>query len=56
MPQDDPVVERVRAVRREIVAQCRRDPHLVLQWAKKIEAEYPRRIRRYEQKGSQEPC
>ena len=45
---DDPVVERVRAARREIVAECGGDLHTLHEWAKKIEAECPERIVGYE--------
>ena len=48
MIQDDPVVERVREARRQIWAQCGWDPHRVLEWAKRIEAETPDKIIRYE--------
>jgi hypothetical protein len=37
MSKNDPVVERVRAARREIAMQCGNDPHRILSWAKKIE-------------------
>jgi hypothetical protein len=37
MSKSDPVVERVRAARREIAMQCGNDPHRILKWAKKIE-------------------
>ena len=49
MPKDDPVVQRVRAARREIVAECGCDAHSLLEWAKQIERDMPDRIRRYEQ-------
>lgn len=55
MFKDDPVVQRVRAARREIVARYGRDAHSLLKWAKKIEAEYPQRVRGYEHKASKEP-
>ncbi len=54
MPKDDPVVERVRAARREIVERCGRDPHSLLEWAKTVEAERPHRVRGYEHKVSPE--
>jgi hypothetical protein len=48
MSKDDPVVQRVRSARREIASACGNDLHALLQWAKKIEAECPERIRGYE--------
>lgn len=48
MSKDDPVVQRVRSVRREIAAGCGHDPHALVEWAKKIEAEFPGRLRGYE--------
>lgn len=50
MKRDDPVVERVRSARREIAADCGRDLHALLEWAGKIEAECPERVRAYEGK------
>ena len=44
MSKDDPVVQRVRSVRWEIAASCGHDLHALLEWAKKIEAEYPGRV------------
>ncbi len=41
----DPVVQRVRAARREIVAACGGDPHALGEWLRKIQAEYPDRVR-----------
>ncbi len=35
--KDDPVVERVRAVRKRIVRRCGGDQHRLLQWAKRVE-------------------
>ncbi len=49
MPKDDPVVERVRSARRKIVGECGKDAHSLFEWAKRIEAECPERVRRYEQ-------
>ena len=55
MPKDDPVVERVRAARREIVAECGYDFRALYEWAKKIEAQHPERLRSYKrgQSGDQ---
>ncbi len=38
MTKDDPVVQRVRATRRLITAQCGNDMHQLFEWAKQIEA------------------
>ena len=53
MFKDDPVVQRVRAARREIVERCGQDAHSLLKWAKGIEAECPQRVRGYERRASQ---
>ncbi len=55
MSKDDPVVQRVRSARREIAAGCGHDPHALVEWAKKIEAEYPGRLRGYEG-DRRKPC
>ncbi len=36
--KDDPVIERVRAVRKRIVRRCGGDQHRLLQWAKHVES------------------
>ena len=48
MSRDDPVVERVRAARRRIVAQCQGDAHKMYEWAKAIEAKYADRVVGYD--------
>ncbi|MFQ5503009.1 MAG: hypothetical protein ACE5EQ_12040 [Phycisphaerae bacterium] len=48
MTRDDPVVERVRAARRRIVAECQGDAHKIYEWAKAIEAQYPDRLVGYD--------
>ena len=55
MSRDDPVVERVRAARREIVAECGGDLHTLHEWAKKIEAEIPERVVGYETDRKRNP-
>lgn len=49
MGRDDPVVERVRAARREIAAECRGDLHALAEWARRIERELGDRLTRYEE-------
>jgi hypothetical protein len=51
MTPDDPVVARVRAARRRIVAQCGADPHKLYEWAKQMEAQYKDRVVSYERSG-----
>ncbi|HKQ47043.1 MAG TPA: hypothetical protein VJZ71_03110 [Phycisphaerae bacterium] len=51
MTQDDPVVDRVRAARRRIVAKCGGDPHKIYEWAKQMEERYKDRIVTYERAG-----
>jgi hypothetical protein len=53
MPEDDPVVARVRAARREILAECGDDAEALFAWAKRIEARYPDRVRGYEREPRQ---
>lgn len=48
MPRDDPVVERVRAAGRKIAQSCGWDPHALVEWARKVEAEFPERVVGYE--------
>ena len=48
MSKDDPVVERVRAAGRAIAERCGFDPHALGEWARKIQAECPERVRGYE--------
>ncbi len=48
MKKDDPVVERVRAARRQIAAQCQYDGHRLFEWAKRIEAAHRDRVVGYE--------
>jgi len=51
MTQDDPVVQRVRATRRRIVAKCDGDSHKLYEWAKRMEAKYKDRIVSYDRAG-----
>ena len=44
MAKDDPVVERVREVRRRIAARCGQNPRKLFEWAKKIEAGQSKRV------------
>ncbi len=55
MPREDPVVERVRAVRRKIVEECGGDIHALFERARKIEAEFPERVRGYETDRKRKP-
>ena len=48
MTRDDPVVERVRAARRRIVAECQGDAHKIYEWAKAVEARYADRLVGYD--------
>ena len=48
MAKDDPVVERVRAVRRKIAEECGWDLHALYERAKRIEAECADRVVGYE--------
>ena len=48
MTEDDPVIERIRDVRRRIVAECEGDPHKIYEWAKQMEARYADRLVGYE--------
>ncbi len=48
MHQDDPVVQRVRTARREILEECGGDPHKLYEWAKAIEEEHKDRLVRYD--------
>ncbi len=48
MSRDDPVVERVRAVRRKIVEECGDDIHALGEWIRKVQAEHPERVVGYE--------
>jgi hypothetical protein len=52
---DDAVVERVRAVRRQIVEECGGDIHALFERARKIEAEHPERVRGYETDRKRRP-
>ncbi len=52
---DNPVVERVRAARRKIVEECGGDIHALGEWARKIEAERPDRVRGYETDRKRKP-
>lgn len=54
MSRDDPVVERVRAARRKILADCGHDPKALLEWAKKIEAQHPDRVCGYQRQRRQD--
>jgi hypothetical protein len=44
MRRDDPVVERVRDARRQIVKRCGEDQHRLYEWAKQIEAQNRDRV------------
>ena len=55
MPRDDPVVERVRRIRRELAARCGYDIHAIAEEARKIEAECPERVRGYETDRKRKP-
>ncbi len=44
----DPVVQRVRAARREIMAECGGDLHALFERARRIQAEFPGRVVGYE--------
>ncbi|MFH0983076.1 MAG: hypothetical protein V2A79_16275 [Planctomycetota bacterium] len=48
MKADDPVVERVRAARRQIAERCGQDHHRLYEWAKQIEAQQRERVIGYE--------
>jgi hypothetical protein len=48
MSRDDPVIERVRAVRRRIAEECGGDLHALYERAKRIEAEHAHRVVGYE--------
>lgn len=48
MLPDDPVVERVRSVRRAIVERCRCEPHGLLNWLKQIESQSGHRVIGYD--------
>ncbi len=53
MTNDDPVIARIRAVRRKIFLEdCEGDPHKLYEWAKRLEAENPERVVGYERPGS----
>jgi len=54
MPKNDPVVERVRAARREIAMQCGNDPHHIFRWVKKIEEAHRALVVRYTPPGRKE--
>ncbi len=49
MPEQDPLVERVRRARREIFEECGQDAHRLFEWAKSIERQHPERVKGYEQ-------
>ena len=48
MTRDDPVVERVRAAHRQIVAQCQGDAQKIYEWAKAMEAKHADRLVGYD--------
>ena len=53
--KDHPVVERVRAARRAIVAECGDDIHALFEWARKRQAEHPERTVGYETDRKRKP-
>ena len=48
MTQDDPVIQRVREVRRKIAAECDFDLHKLYLWAKEQEAKLGDRVVHFE--------
>ena len=51
MTDDDPVIARIRAVRRQIAAECDNDPHKLYEYFKRLEAENPEKVVGYERPG-----
>jgi len=55
MNDDDPVIARIPAAKREIGAKCDNDPHKLYEHIKRLEAESPERIVGYERPGKRQP-
>ncbi len=53
--KDDPTIERVRAARRAISAECGDDIHALFEWARKRQSEHPERVVGYETDRRERP-
>ena len=55
MRKADPVVERVRSVRRELFSSLKMEPDAILEWARRVEEKVSERVRGYERPRTSPP-